>query len=95
MEPIIYVMAILGCGESDASCREVRVEQAAYRSEAQCMAATESALIRNDDLIFPNVVAQCRRADSRPQLLRGSDVLRPAPRQTRPNQVRMASASRR
>ena len=92
MEPILYVMAILGCGESDASCREVRVEQAAYRSEAQCMAATESALMRNDDLIFPSVVAQCRPAGARPQLLRGSDVLRPAPRERMRAPVRVASA---
>lgn len=95
MEPILYVMAILGCGESDASCREVRVEQAAYRSEAQCMAATESALMRNDDLVFPSVVAQWRPAGARPQLLRGSDVLRPAPRQAAQRPVRVASATRR
>jgi hypothetical protein len=92
MEPILFVMALLGCGESDASCREVRIDQARYRSEAACMAATEATLMRNDDLVFPNVVAQCRPAGAGPTLLRGSDVLRPAPGQARPEMVRVASA---
>ena len=84
MEPILYVMAILGCGESDASCRELRVEAVEYRSEAACLAATEAALLRSDDLPFPTVVAQCRPAGERPQLLRGSDVALPdaAPNRT-------------
>lgn len=77
VEPIIYVMALLGCGESDASCRELRVEPARYQSEASCMAATEAVLVRNDDLPYPSVVAQCRRADAGPQPLRGSDVALP------------------
>ena len=72
MEPILYVMAILGCGESDAQCREVRVEPASYRSEAACMAATEAALMRNDDVAFPAVVASCRPAGVRVQPLRFS-----------------------
>ena len=79
MEPVLFVMAIMGCGESDAACREVRIDQSRYRSEASCMAATEAALMRNDDLAFPTIVARCRPAGARPQLLRGSDVLKPAP----------------
>ena len=77
MEPIIYVMALLGCGESDASCRELRVEPARYESEAACLAATEAVLIRNDDLPYPSVVAQCRPDGISPQPLRGSDVALP------------------
>ena len=79
MEPILFVMAIMGCGESDAPCREVAVDQARYRSEASCMAATEQALIRHDDLPFPTVVARCRPAGARIEPLRGSEVLRPGP----------------
>jgi len=75
----LFVMAILGCGESDAPCREVRVDQARYRSEAACMAATEAALMRNDDLVFPSIVARCRPAGARLQPLRGSDVMLPPP----------------
>ena len=77
MEPLIYVMAILGCGESDTACRELRLVEAQYRSEAACIAATETELLRHDDLPYPNVVAQCRAAGAAPQMLRGSDVMMP------------------
>ena len=77
MEPLLYVMAILGCGESDAACRQVAVVEQRYESEAQCLAATEEELLRRDDLLFPSVVAQCRRADSGPQLIRGDEVILP------------------
>lgn len=77
MEPLMFVMAILGCGESDAACREVWVEPVRYQSEAACLAATEAVLMRNDDLPYPTVVAQCRAAGTTPQLLRGSDVMLP------------------
>ena len=79
MQSLIYVMAILGCGESDAACREVRVDQQSYRSEASCRAATGAALARHTDLEFPTVVARCRRSDVRPAILRGNEVLLPAP----------------
>jgi hypothetical protein len=94
VEPILFVMAILGCGESDAACREVRIDQARYRSEASCMAATEAALMRNDDLSFPSVVAHCRPAGARVQPLRGSEVMLPAPDAGR-RLPRFASAARR
>ncbi|MGZ8282906.1 MAG: hypothetical protein ACXWUN_08140 [Allosphingosinicella sp.] len=85
MEPLMFVMAILGCGESDTACREVMVVEARYRSEAECLGATEAVLMRHDDLVYPSVVAQCRPAGSRPQLLRGSDVALPdAPSQRSP-----------
>ena len=90
MEPILFVMAILGCGESDAPCREVRLDQARYRSEAQCVAATEETLMRHDDLLFPAVVAQCRPAGARPASLRGTEVMMPEGRPIAP--PRYASA---
>ena len=77
MQTLMYVMAILGCGESDAACREVRVDQQTYQTEASCRAATAATLARYTDLEFPTVVARCRRSDVRPAILRGSDVLRP------------------
>jgi hypothetical protein len=79
VQSILYVMAIMGCGESDAPCRELRVDRQTYASEARCQAATEAALIRNSDLDFPTIVARCRPAGARPQLLRGTEVLLPAP----------------
>lgn len=77
MEPLVYIMAILGCGESDASCLEVRVAETRYQSEAACVEATGIELIRHDDLQYPTIVAQCRRAGTAPQVLRGSDVMMP------------------
>lgn len=77
MEPVLFVMAILGCGESDAPCREVDRVETRYRSEAACLAATGSELARRD-ILYPTVVAQCRRAGTQAQLLRGDEVLRPA-----------------
>ena len=77
MEPLMFVMAILGCGESDAPCRELRLAEARYRSEAECVAATGAELLRHDDLPYPTIVAQCRAAGAAPQTLRGSDVMAP------------------
>lgn len=95
MEPLMFVMAILGCGESDAACREVRVEPARYRSEAACLASTEAALMRHDDLPYPTVVAQCRRAGGMTQQLRGSEVMLPeAGRLPAGSPSRIADASR-
>jgi hypothetical protein len=76
MEPVLFVMAILGCGEGDAPCRQVAIVEARYQSEAACQAATESELARRD-ILYPTVVAQCRRADAAPRLLRASEVARP------------------
>ena len=77
MEPVLFVMAILGCGEGAAPCREVALVEARYRSEAACLAATEAELAGRD-ILYPTVVAQCRQAGARPQLLRGSEVMRPS-----------------
>ena len=91
MEPLFYVMAILGCGESEAACREVAVVERHYASEAECLAATEDELLRRDDILFPAVVAQCRRADAGPQLIRGDEVMLPEA-DTRRLPLRVASA---
>lgn len=76
----LFLIAILGCGESDAPCRELRIAEPRFASAAACTAATASVLERHLDLPYPSVVAQCRPADARPALLRGSEVLRPEPR---------------
>ena len=60
MEPIFYVMAILGCGDGSAACTEARVEPVHYQSIAQCRAALPQALARNTDLAYPTIAANCR-----------------------------------
>ena len=94
MEPLMFVMAILGCGEGDAPCQPVRLVETHYQSEAACLADTEDALMRNTDLVFPNVVAECRRAGTQPQLLRGSDIMQPAGGTLPGTPPRYASAER-
>ncbi|UUL82020.1 hypothetical protein [Sphingomonas qomolangmaensis] len=60
MDPLFYVIAIMGCGDVGNSCQEARVEPARYESAAQCQAAMGDALVRNSDLSFPVVSAACQ-----------------------------------
>jgi hypothetical protein len=92
MQSLLYVIAIMGCGEGDAPCREVQVAPPRFASEAACAAATASVLARYVDLSYPSVVAQCRPADAGAVRLRGRDVMLPdAPLRARP---RFAAAGR-
>ena len=84
MGPLIYVIAIMGCGEGDTQCREVQVAAPHFATQAACAAATAEVLAHYSDLSFPSVVAQCRRDGPRPAVLRGSDVLRPQPQTLAP-----------
>ncbi len=61
MEPVFYVMAILGCGDAQDKCREARIEPVRYESAAQCQAAMAEVLPRHMDLSFPTVAAACQR----------------------------------
>jgi hypothetical protein len=83
MEPLLFVMAILGCGEGDQACEEVRLAPTRYESQAACLAASEAELARQNDLLFPVVVAQCRRASDRPQPILASQIQRPEPEANR------------
>lgn len=60
MEPLFFVMAIMGCSDASASCAEARVEPAHYATLAQCRAAMPAALMRNTDVDYPVVAANCR-----------------------------------
>ena len=77
MEPVLFVMAILGCGEGNGPCREIAMAAPRYRSEAACLAATESELARQDAL-YPTLVAECRRAGTSPRLVRATEIVLPA-----------------
>lgn len=82
MQNLMFVIAIMGCGEGDAPCREVQIAAPRYATEASCTAATESVLMRYADLSYPSVVAQCRPANARAMQLRGRDVMLPEGRST-------------
>ncbi|HEY7809865.1 MAG TPA: hypothetical protein VIA98_05755 [Allosphingosinicella sp.] len=78
MGPATFLIAILGCGEADAPCQQVRMLATPYRSEAACSAATDKAIMSNSDLDFPVVVARCVAAEgARPEVLKASDVQLP------------------
>ena len=61
MEPLFFVMAIMGCSDGSANCAVARVEQTRYVSYAQCQADMPVALQRNTDIDFPVVTASCRK----------------------------------
>jgi hypothetical protein len=60
MEPLFYVMAILGCGDGSTGCSEQRVVPARFATVQQCNAAMPGLLERNADIDFPVVSAACR-----------------------------------
>lgn len=60
MEPVLFVMAILGCGDDGMQCREQRIDPVRYTSAAACQDAVAGALLRNSDIDYPVVGAQCQ-----------------------------------
>ncbi|MCC2980091.1 MULTISPECIES: hypothetical protein [unclassified Sphingomonas] len=60
MQPIFFVLAIMGCGDDQQMCAEARVEPVRYATVQQCQAALPAALARNTDLSFPVISAACR-----------------------------------
>lgn len=62
MEPIFYVMAILGCGDGSVDCTEARVVPARYETMAQCRADLANRIAANTDVPFPVIGADCRRS---------------------------------
>lgn len=77
MGPAIFLIAIMGCGEGDAPCQELRLLETQYQSQGACTAATEAAVMRFSDFDFPVVVAQCRAAGAAPSPLSPADVKLP------------------
>lgn len=60
MEPLVYMMAILGCADGGDQCREARVAPVTYASVQACNAAMPDVLARNTDLSFPTIAATCQ-----------------------------------
>ena len=65
MEPLTFVIAIMGCADSGAMCRQERVEPQHYATAAACEAAVPSALERNTDLLYPVISASCQKTGLR------------------------------
>ncbi|WP_293875976.1 MULTISPECIES: hypothetical protein [unclassified Sphingomonas] len=62
MEPLFYVMAIMGCADGNVQCSEARIVPTRYQSMAQCRAALPDQLARNTDVPYPMIGAACRTA---------------------------------
>lgn len=60
MEPLIYVMAILGCGDAGATCQEARLEPVTYQSAQACQADASNVLMRSTDLDYPTIAVACQ-----------------------------------
>ncbi len=61
MEPLYFVMAILGCGDAGMQCQQMRVEPVRYSNAAQCQAAMANTIERHTDLSFPVIQAACQQ----------------------------------
>lgn len=79
MNPALYVIAILGCGEGEAPCQPVATAETRFESREACLAATEQTLARFATADFPIVVAECRADGAAPSTLRPADIRLPDP----------------
>jgi putative heme iron utilization protein len=61
MEPLYYVMAIMGCADGGDACQQARVEPVRYASAVACQAAMTATLQRHTDLAYPVITAACQR----------------------------------
>ena len=64
MGPGYFVIAILGCADGGTACTPVATLQTRYSSEAECSAATTTALEANSNFDFPTLLARCRSEKS-------------------------------
>lgn len=76
MEPVFFVMAILGCGDDGGQCSQQRIEPVLYTSAAECRAAVPAVLQRSTDIDYPVIGAACQQRA--PQVARG-ETLRARP----------------
>ena len=65
MEPVYYVIAILGCADGSTQCTPVATVPTHYASQEACTAGTQQALNANSDFDFPTLVAECRATQPR------------------------------
>ena len=77
MGPATFLIAIMGCGEAEAPCTQVRTLESRYESQSACTAATDQALLSNSDADYPVIVAQCVAAGKALPLLKANQVKLP------------------
>lgn len=78
MSAAVYFIAILGCGEGEAPCEQVRIADTRFESREACLAASESQLARlGTGLDFPIVVAECRAQGAAPARILPAEMMLP------------------
>lgn len=65
MEPLVYIIAIMGCGDDGVACQRERIAPATYSTAAQCQAALPVVLQRTGDLDYPVIQANCEATSQR------------------------------
>ncbi|WP_066482298.1 MULTISPECIES: hypothetical protein [unclassified Sphingomonas] len=65
MDPIVYILAVMGCADDGARCQQARIEPVVYRSIAQCQAAMPAVLPRHTDLAYPMLSGACQQRSER------------------------------
>ena len=65
MEAGYFLIAILGCADGSTACTPVMTVPTHYATEAECVAATQGALLANSNFDFPSLFAECRPAKAR------------------------------
>jgi hypothetical protein len=73
-----FLITVMGCGEGEAPCQQIRLFEARYETEAACIAETEAVLMRNLEGDYPIVIAQCHRTGAVPTV-RPTQIKLPAP----------------
>ncbi|AQR74875.1 hypothetical protein [Sphingomonas sp. LM7] len=61
MDQVLYVLAIMGCGDDSMQCQQARIEPARYTSIQACQQEMPGALQRNTDIDYPVISAACQR----------------------------------
>lgn len=64
MDPVLYVLAILGCSDTGTGCTTARIADMGYASASACRAAAPAVLMTHTDLDFPTLRVDCRRASA-------------------------------
>ena len=66
MGPAYFVIAIMGCSDGAVDCQTVATPAAHYATEQACLAARGDALIANNGLDFPTLLAECQAVGPKP-----------------------------
>ncbi len=59
MEPLIYVLAIMGCADGGEFCEPVSKAPMRFESRAECQAFLQTKLPSYTDLPYPVIAGRC------------------------------------